>query len=179
LSEDTAHHLKPVFQNVLNELREEGLVEEDENGYWRGLPKLFSLPTYEEAEATAEVILGKGPQSVYGWYFPAYRELATLKGEARFPIKVGTTKAEPFKRIKSHIGTAPEKPVLGFLLKTDHAELMEKWLHSQLRQRGQHMPDALGNEWFLTTPEELRQTVGAMAAKMAPLAEEAKDRSEA
>ena len=139
-----------------------------------------ALPTFEKAkathEATAEVTLGEGEQSVYGWYLPTYRELAELKGEAHFPVKVGrTTKAVPYHRLTAHLGTSPEKPKLGFLWRTDNAELWEKVLHIKLRQRGQHMTEALGNEWFWTNPQELREIVRAMAAKMAPLAREARE----
>ena len=136
-----------------------GPPEEDED-----LPTLPEKKALKEGEA--EVIIGEGPECVYGWYLPAYRELATLKGESRFPLKVGTTIDKPFKRMRSHIGTAPEKPVLGFVWKIKHAYLLEKWMHVELAQRKQHLPDALGDEWFLTTPEELREIVQEMAAKM-------------
>ena len=84
-------------------------------------------------------------------------------------MKVGQTTAEPSKRTKSHIGTAPEKPVIGFLVRTNHADLLERLLHIELIVRKQYMPDALGAEWFLTNPEELRDIA---ARKLEILAEE-------
>ena len=142
----------------------------EEEGVWRRLDDPPPIPSHAEAkaapEATAEIGLGEGPECVYGWYLPAYRVLASMKGETRFPMKVGMSTGKPFKRMRDHIGTAPEKPVLGFVWRVTHADLLEKWLHRTLAQRKQYLPDALGEEWFLTTPEELREIVQDMAATM-------------
>lgn len=89
-------------------------------------------------------------------------------------MKVGNTiKLPPQKRMTDHMGTAPEMPVVGFVWKTDHAAKMEKWLHIELDVRGRHIPPApkgepgaLGNEWYRTNPEELREIVRDMAARM-------------
>jgi len=42
-------------------------------------------------------------------------------------------------------------------------------------QRQQHMPEALGNEWFRTNPDELREIVKDMASRMTR--KESKDES--
>ncbi len=166
------------FLRALDDLRKHELVEYEEGEHswsvWRTSVDRDSLLTFLEAkaakEAPAEIIIGDGEQSVYGWYLPTYRILAKIRGEEHWPVKVGTTaKIAPHKRVITHIGTAPEQPVLGFVLKTDRAELMEKWLHIELTLRKRHIPDALGKEWFLTNPEELRRIV---TTKMANLARE-------
>ena len=170
LTPDEEEKLEVLGGEVLEELTTEGLMEEVREGWWRGLVDPDGLPTYEAAqaatEATAEISIGEGPESVYGWYLPTYRALATLKEEDRFPMKVGTTTANPSKRMRVHIGTAPEKPKLGFVWKIKHAAVLEKWLHLELDQRGHHIDEALGTEWFRTTPQELYEIVKEMAAKM-------------
>ena len=109
----------------------EGEIVEIEESWTKAIPleKDEPLPTLPEKKALkegeAEVSLGDGPECVYGWYLPAYRELASLKGERRFAMKVGTTINSPSERMR-YIGTSPEKPVLGFVWKIKHAHLLER-----------------------------------------------------
>ena len=137
------------------------VVEEGER--WRAVVELESLSTFQEvqmeAERRADLTMGTGPQNVYGWYLPAYRQLAELKGEKRFAMKVGTTLTTPRRRMTNHIGTAPEKPVLGFVLKIGEAGEWERMVHQELKERGRHIATALGKEWFRTNPDELRRIV--------------------
>ena len=49
-------------------------------------------------------------EAVYGWYLPESRDLAALKGEERFPMKVGTSRTGPYKRLKSTLGRRPLCP---------------------------------------------------------------------
>ena len=156
---------REYLRNILDDLGEKGFVQEVETGFWLLRFHPAYIPTYEQLrelrEDEAEIPLGNGRYSVYGWYLLAYRELADLRGEDRFPMKVGTTHTEPWKRAKRHIGTAPEHPIMGFLLKTNRkdAEIVEGWLHSELKLRNRHIPQAFGIEWFMTSPEELRDIV--------------------
>ena len=131
---------------------------------WRLLRGPDALSTFRQiamdAEGKAEGKIGEGQrQAVYGWYLPAYRELAELKGKHRFPMKVGRTHLAPQDRMNTHIGTASEKPVLGFVLSAHEEAEWEFWIHENLKARGQHLTEALGREWFLTNPEELRRLV--------------------
>lgn len=143
---------------MLEDLQEMGFVKEVETGLWLRQDH-STLLTYDELrqmrEDEAEVKAGNGSQSVYGWYLLAYRQLADMKGEEVFPMKIGTTISGSFGRAKTHIGTAPEKPVLGFLLRVDQAAKIEGDLQKYLKEKGRHMPEALGKEWFLTNPNEL------------------------
>ena len=177
----TTEQMVDRFLHALDELRGYELVEyvegEHSGSVWRTSTDPDSIHTWIEAraakEAQADVIMGDGEQSVYGWYLPAYRILANIRGEEHFPMKVGqTTNTSPLARMTNHIGTAPEKPVLGFVLKIDHAEVLEKWLHIELTQRGRYIADAVGREWFRTNPEELRHILTDMAAKMTGRARE-------
>jgi len=131
--------LEQRFHAALDLLTAEGWIGNGQNwdeASWTllvGPPEDADLPMLQEKKARkegeAEITIGEGLESVYGWYLPAYRELAALKGETHFPMKVGTTTAKPFRRMQAHIGTAPEKPVLGFVWKIKHAQVLEKWLH--------------------------------------------------
>ena len=133
------------------------------------------LPTFQEAiakvDGPAKITLGDGEQSVYGWYLPTYLQMAEMKEEDLFPMKVGRTVQDPQKRMKSHIGTAPEQPLLGFELKVNDAENWEGWLHVELIARRRKIDEALGDEWFRTNPGELRRIV------LPKLVQEDKERS--
>ena len=169
--------LEPRFRAAVGDLVTEGWaqysvgkVKGSDRELWVSVLKGGTPPEFQEktapVERQAEVTIGTGPETVYGWYLPAYRQLATHRGEVRFPMKVGMTTGDPDERIRNHLGTAPEKYALGFVWEVDHAHLLEKWLHIRLTLRKLHMPDALGQEWFRTTPDELREIVRSLATSI-------------
>ena len=154
--DSTAKHRKQQIKAALSKLKAEGLVENPEFGYWvmKSNDEVSYLPTEKEveeaAQETAEIIVGQGNQFVYGWYLPAYKRLAEIEGNSLWPMKVGRTADSPEKRMMFQ---APEKPKLGFLLRTDRARHWESHLHGHLHLKGKHLPEAVGTEWFMTSPE--------------------------
>ncbi len=157
------------FGKALGDLRQSGAVESAGNGYWRLNPSGFvampiEVELEEEAALDAEVIVGNGAETIYGWYFPAYRALAELKGESRFPVKVGRTIRNPLQRIKESGGMAPEIPVLGFVARVDDAGNWERWIHAELCFFDLKIEAAVGSEWYRTSPEELGNLVSAKLA---------------
>ena len=126
-------YLTPLFQNALSHLEERGFVE-DVGGWWQSLTSPERLeeivardPEEVEARAVANAKVfmgGEEEEAVYGWYLPESRDLAALKGEERFPMKVGTSRTGPYKRLKSHIGTAPAVPILDFVFQIDDGKKM-------------------------------------------------------
>ena len=99
-------------------------------------------------------------ESCYAYYYPAYRELAELRGDDRWPIKFGKTEdgdsaaARVFGQTSST--NICERPVFEIEVKCDSADLYEKVIHKMLKNRGLHMKDAPGKEWFMTNPDELK-----------------------
>ncbi len=118
----------------------------------------------EEAALDAEVIVGDGAETIYGWYIPACRALAELKGESRFPVKVGRTIRNPLQRIRESGGMAPEMAVLGFVARVDDAGNWERWIHAELGFFALKIETAVGNDWYRTSPEELGSLVSAKLA---------------
>ncbi|MBH2533989.1 GIY-YIG nuclease family protein [Serratia marcescens] len=93
---------------------------------------------------------------VYAYYFPAYQELAELKKDDRWPIKIGLTTTNIAQRISSQTSTAfPEAPVTAFEIECDDCYKLEKAIHSVLDHKNKRLTSALGKEWFLTNPKEL------------------------
>ena len=105
----------------------------------------------EEDDEVAEATGGK--PSVYWYTFPAYQ---TLSGP--HPIKIGRG-ANPELRINQQVTSMPEAPViLGTHEHTDTGNL-ERALHAVLALRGKRKTDAPGNEWFLTTHQEITEVI--------------------
>ena len=167
----TAKHRKQQIKSSLSKLKTEGLVENPEFGYWvmRSNDDVTYRPTEKDVEEatlqTAEIVVGEGNQFVYGWYLPAYKRLAEIEGNRLWPMKVGRTADIPEKRM---LFQAPEKPKLGFLLRTDSARHWENHFHGHLHLKGQHVPEAVGTEWFMTSPEDLYEIWKALQELINP-----------
>ena len=103
-----------------------------------------------------EKIIGSGKESVYLYYYPAYKRLAEFQSEAVWACKIGKSRNDPIGRISSQTRTAlPECPKVGLIIKTNELNLMEKTIQNILRLRGKQKQDAPGNEWFITSPSEV------------------------
>lgn len=125
---------------------------------------LLSGDIYEtdELDVTTDTIIeGDGSGSVYVYYFPNYKELADFRQKPVWPIKVGMTALGDAKiRISEQQGTAmPEDPVVAYVRKTDNPLRLERLIHSVLFFRGQQVEEAPGNEWFVSSPAEVKAIV--------------------
>ena len=100
-----------------------------------------------------------GPESVYVYYYPAYKKLAKLQGKSSWPCKIGRTVGRVSERVIGQGTALPERPSLAIVWKTDRSEVGEQVLHNILQSYGQDIPEAPGKEWFNTTPEEILETI--------------------
>ena len=113
-------------------------------------------PEPNNLDLEPEKIIGSGKQSVYLYYFAAYRRLAELQGEEVWACKIGKARNDPLIRISSQTRTAlREYPTVGLIIKTNEFTLMETTIQNILKLQGKHMLDAPGREWFLTSPSEV------------------------
>ncbi len=91
---------------------------------------------------------GIGSEYVYCYTYKTYLELAELKGEDRYRIKVGSAKGDPIERIHSQFAgnktSISEPPVVLVIFRTLAAGHLERWLHSRLYRT----QEAIGSEWF-------------------------------
>lgn len=100
---------------------------------------------------------------VYAYYFPSYKELAALKGEASWPVKIGLSTTSVDQRIAMQVGTAmPERPVMLFEVECDDCAKLEKAIHAVLDFKGFKMPDSMGNEWFSINPDDLMSLMSVL-----------------
>jgi hypothetical protein len=127
---------------------EESLIVQLLDIQWQPRPgvSLIQLKTYG---------CGIGSEYVYCYSFPTYVEMAELKQEQRFRVKVGMATDDPIGRIYGQIAgsrtAVSETPVVLLIFKTLAARHLERWFHTRLERAS----DAAGSEWFHTSVEEL------------------------
>lgn len=116
-----------------------------------------------QPEPKAEHIIGDGPECVYVYYYPAYKELAKLKGKSSWPCKIGRTTGMVTGRLQSQGTGMPERPRLSIVFKTVNSEAWEKLLHDMLKVVfPKHISEAPGQEWFDTTPEKILEMIRSL-----------------
>lgn len=155
------HH--PVTM-ALSKMRREGQVSNPSQGNWLIFPNDQDDRTDIKCEnldadnIEPEKITGSGKQSVYLYYYPAYKRLAELQEEEVWACKIGKSRNDPVDRIVSQTRTAlPEYPKVGLIIKTDELNLMENAIQNILKLQKKHKQDAPGNEWFVTSPSEVEK----------------------
>lgn len=139
-------------KKALSELQRRGLAEQigSTRGYWRVVEKVAPADS-------GPLEFGDGPESVYVYYFPAYRDQAALLGHNEWPMKIGMTKTAVTPRLRDQCGTAmPEEPVLAMVYRTEDASNAERLLHSTLIARDRRIKGAPGKEWFQTSLTEIK-----------------------
>ena len=108
---------------------------------------------------TPECEIGAGPYEVYAWCLPRYQ---ATSGD-RWPIKIG--RAGPGglrRRLSDFQENLPERPC--YLLRlgcADEREARDReaLLHAWFRSRRQKLEELPGEEWFLTSPSEIKEAV--------------------
>jgi hypothetical protein len=124
---------------------------------------------------TTALLPAAEPQDVAGvylYFFPKDAELAHLKGVDRMPCKIGTSRVGVLARIRAQIGTSSsEEPVVGLILSCQESDAatLERAVHAVLKARDQHMPSAVGAEWFSTTITEVCEMLHWIRPDLSPV----------
>ncbi|MCX6027099.1 MAG: hypothetical protein NTY23_12740 [Chloroflexi bacterium] len=181
-----------VVKKVLRELKEEGEVVNVARGIWRkagsgtAAPLLLDAPTTgdnqpalddalqdDEDDITIVESIGDGPESVYVYYNPNDRELADRKGLDAWECKIGRTQGDVASRIGAQGAKTAlsHEPIIGLVIRTDNAALVEAALHASLRLADRQVLDSPGAEWYFTSPPKVKQWYFAFADAFASLSE--------
>jgi hypothetical protein len=107
---------------------------------------------------TIEDTIGEGDELVYVYYQAADRKLADYEGKDSFPCKIGFTTGNLTARI---LGQFPSTgmarlPVVGLVIRTDDGRGLERTIHFALDRVEARIDDAVGAEWFNTSPERVK-----------------------
>lgn len=160
------NNYRSAFKKASEVLRGKKAVKQRGNGQWLFGPIVnqtnVQLDSYvlsvEATQIPIDETLGSGNETVYVFYYDTYRKLAEINGQKHWQCKVGMTSQQTISRIFSQAGTAyPENPHIAIEFKCDDAKRLENAFHSVLSFRKRKVESAPGNEWYYTTPEELKE----------------------
>jgi hypothetical protein len=104
---------------------------------------------------------GEGDEELYAFTFPSLQELASLKNEPLYPVKIGWTGDKDdgaLGRIRgcaSEKAAFPERPRILLVHATWNGRALETAIHKRLREQGRRVLTAPGVEWFLTNAAEI------------------------
>lgn len=150
--EEPTSPLDNIIYSAMSSLRKNGYAEKVILGYWR-----FFYP--EDTTTDETKVIGNGSSTVYVYYFPRDRDNAKSKKTSSWECKIGQTDDDPDKRIQDQIKKSPtalsEDPVKPLYIKTDQPKEVENAIHAILTAQGKDIKDAPGNEWFITSPDEI------------------------
>ena len=115
------------------------------------------IDTIRKVDISEMEYIGSGAEFVYVIYLPLYRKHAESQGKTTWECKVGSTTNDIGVRISQM--TFPEKPKIALIIRTDDCKTLEYKIHDKLKKQGKHIPDALGKEWFMISPDEIKRIV--------------------
>lgn len=115
------------------------------------------IDTIGKVDISGMEYIGNGAEFIYVIYLPLYRKRAESQGETTWECKIGSTTNDVGVRISQM--TFPEKPKIALIIRTDDCKTLEDKIHDRLKKQGKHIPDALGKEWFMTSPDEIERIV--------------------
>ncbi|RKU21715.1 hypothetical protein C6500_06025 [Candidatus Poribacteria bacterium] len=132
----------------------------------------------EKVDASKAKVIGKGGESVYLYYFPAYKlnSIYYIKyiddshETPIYPCNIGKTIGDVKDRVSDQTGQQlPEKPRIALVIKTDDCDSLETEIHYELKSRKKWLDPAfesvVGREWFLTNPVEVEGIVKSIDEK--------------
>lgn len=117
------------------------------------------VDTAVEEDEEEEIATEEAKPAVYWYTFPAYQAK-----NAPYPIKIGKGN-DPLSRILQQVTPMPENPIILGTFEHDDSQTLERALHCVLALRGKRKQDAPGSEWFITTPEEIRDLISTILGK--------------
>jgi hypothetical protein len=128
-------------------------------------PPVRSVPIVSEVAEARQVFIpeetiGEGSQCVYVYFNEAERRLAKHEGRDWWPCKIGFTSQSCLtdRLIAQRPGTSIGRPpVVGLLIKTDDGRGLERSLHLALDRVATRIDDAVGAEWFDTSPQKIME----------------------
>jgi T5orf172 domain len=115
------------------------------------------LPVEAELIVSEESI-GQGDELIYVYFHDADRKLAKYEDRDWWPCKVGFTAGNLTTRILAQgpSTSMARPPIVGLVIKTEDGHALERALHYALDESGARIAEALGSEWFDTSPNRIK-----------------------
>lgn len=154
-----------VFKAATRLLKNKGLINQG-YGTWKlnykkedvEIVKVESKNESKNIEYSADEEVGVGDCAIYVYFYDIYKKFAEINNTKFFECKIGRTDRDPIHRIFNQSGTCyPEKPHIALIIHCDNSKSLEAAIHSTLRYKGREVKGSLGKEWFMTSPEEIKE----------------------
>ena len=101
--------------------------------------------------------IDSGDETLYVWWHPETEELATIKKNKTWAMKIGMhSSRRADKRIDEYQTSIPYKPIIGLLVHCRKARVLEKTIHNNLTNRKRKINE-VGDEWYLTNVAEIEE----------------------
>jgi hypothetical protein len=172
-----ANDLSRTVKKALDNMKANGVAENPSTGWWRILSGIDgdrdqSIQALDESAIIGDngesetqaiqplMVLGDGDESVYLYYYPAYKANALANGDDKWLCKIGRTDSNANIRISSQSTGMPEKPEIGLVYRTSDSRTLESVLHGILSLRNQWSESSPGVEWFNTSIEDVLEIIG-------------------
>ena len=98
-----------------------------------------------------------GDETLYVWWHPETEELATIKKDKTWAMKIGMhTSRRADKRIEEYKTSIPYKPIIWLLVYCKKSRVLERTIHNNLTNRKRKIGEA-GDEWFITNVSEIEE----------------------
>ncbi len=165
---DSEHRVK----RALNRLVDEGKVARPSIGWYSTgnivrdasadsppQQELGAIDLSVQAELiVAEETIGEGDELVYVCFHEADRKLAKYEEKNWWPRKVGFTAGNLTTRILSQgpLTSMARPPSVGLVIKTNDGHSLERAIHYALDEANARIAEALGSEWFDTSPHRIK-----------------------
>lgn len=153
--------LTAVFKAATRLLKNKGLTNQG-YGTWKLNYKKEDVEIVQvkpkNIEYNVDEEIGFGDCAIYVYFYDIYKKYAEINNTNLFECKIGRTDRDPIHRIFNQSGTCyPEKPHIALIIYCDNSKSLESAIHSVLHYKGREVKGSLGKEWFLTTPEEIKE----------------------
>ena len=150
-----------VFKAAAQVLKNNGLTNQG-YGVWRLNYKKQDSEIVKQKKTVikydVDEEIGNGDSAVYVYYYDIYKKYAEINGKNFFECKIGRTDKAPIQRIIDQTGTCyPEKPHIALIIYCENSKSLESALHRVLQYGGKKVEESPGNEWFITSPEEIKE----------------------
>lgn len=162
---DGSENLHYLFLKAKNLLEKECMIKRIKHGWYfissEGVDDVEEEDADEDLSEQSYIssstrVLGSGSSEVYVYTYPGYPELARLKGDSEYRLKIGMTTIGHDLRFKTSSHTdEPEYREVLLIINTDHPEQLEKMIHAILDMSGHKLEDTPGREWYRSSPEAI------------------------
>ncbi len=154
--------------HALNGLVEDGKLLRPTSGYYRAENLAEEAVAPPDAETVSLLVeddqlyprekIGEGDEIVYLYSNSSDEKLAGYENKEYWPCKIGYTAGRLTSRLLAQgaMTSIAYAPIVGLVISTDDGRSLEKAIHTALDQAGARIDGKFGTEWFLTSPQRIK-----------------------